>query len=403
LSCGPADGKSDTLKSGASNTAGDTSPGSAAPSASGTNKPTGAAGNGTCLADCNPPQSLLVSFGTPVSFAPGGCIVNTVDAYPNNGNVMTIMTANCSGKPNAYALALSAKGQATTSPTLISSACAASGDQVTNLTSAQGANGFAAIYTCQHALGNYQIGLSFLNSLGQLAYSFLLPQVYDAAYSVPQTRIAWNVEAAVYGVVIDGTFQRYNEQGIQMGGNVSFPIYGSLLSFTSGQGFWNIIARPEDYDPYSAVCSKLSPFGTLECDRLSLSNVSGNVKINQSAAMLTATNSTSYISSAGFDPVTCALSTQVARSEFIDQNITRDFGNVVFGKNYIGQIYQGKSSGLDVAFIDRSSGAVVSTSGITNGSQINSAAAFALGQKLYVVVAKDNDAIMTISDQTIPQ
>jgi hypothetical protein len=53
--------------------------------------------------------------------------------------------------------------------------------------------------------------------------------------------------------------------------------------------------------------------------------------------------------------------------------------------------------------MDLVQGTVLSTSGVTNATQVNHVSAFALNQKMYVTVAKDNDAVVVISDQAIPQ
>ena len=360
-----------------------------------------------CLSDCNPPQDIIVSFAVPVSIAPAACTVGDALAYASGGGIMVITLATCSNGTQVYSQIVDTTGKAIGSLNLVSGLCNLARDSVTRFTAAAGANSFAVSYTCSHSTGSYQVGLSFLGANGKVNSTQLLLTNYTYVGSVPSSHLAWNSAGNAYGMTLGSAFKRFSEQGAQLGGDISVPMSGTpaVLLSASG-GVWNILSGAPAFlstYPGSNYCSKISSAGTLECSNLALGYYLAGASLDPTGSYMTKMSSGGSIGLGLFDANSCTVTTKMTQDSLSDATVQANFGAFPYGPRYLANLYQSGLSAIDVAFVDATSGKVLSTSGVVNGTTVGHASGLVVGQKFYVVVAKDNDLVLVAANQSVPQ
>jgi len=348
-----------------------------------------------CLSDCNPPQDVLLSFGQPKSFAPANCTVSEATALPTGSGILALMVANCGGQVQAYSSLLDASGTPVGAPVPVSTSCIAKDAAVSSLVAEAGSGGFAVSFICGTSRYSNDSGVSFLDSAGRVITSFLFLDSDYVNRSSPAL-LAWNPATSTYGVALHTVFRRYTPRGVKVDADLKLPnSHGYPRVLRSGKGYWTVISGSDWSTPY---CSRIGSTGTLDINDIALAQPSGQgVTIDQSDSIATASSSI-----ATFSPVACALTSKWATGNLNDQ-VKTYYGSTPFGSRYLAQLYTNDRAVVSIAFMDLVLGTVLSTSGVTNATQVNHVSAFALNQKMYVTVAKDNDAVVVISDQAIPQ
>jgi hypothetical protein len=273
---------------------------------------------------------------------------------------------------------------------------------VDNFAAARGSNGYLLSITCKTGQKSYSAHVAATDKDGVLEYS---RPIVSSMTSVQPIAVSWSHDAGAYGVARPGFFQRFDQSAYPLGGSVSVPTEGNLIELSSWSGGWNILQGTTDYYDYTgSYCSKISTVGTLQCDRLQLTETSNYYTMHQviDGEWIIGTSSNGSIYVGGYNPLTCSNDEMYPFGKVVGEKIGKFFdATTISNNNYIIALYSGIGPALNLSFLDLNRNAIVSTTAVLDGDKIHSARVFKAQNRIYVVTATENDALLTWTQQAI--
>lgn len=352
-----------------------------------------------CLTDCNPPKEVVVSFAKPVSLAPPGCTASDLYVFDSGNGLVSFVQANCSGNSGLYASRISYTGERQSVPISIGDVCSSGTGGVARFSAAKGDSGYLLSVTCQVGQQSYSTYAVATDANGDHLSSRI---VVAALSNADPVLVAWNAEAAVFGIARRGVFQRFDEDAAPLGGSVAVPASGSLTGLESYQGAWNVLQGASTIGMYeNSYCSKMSTVGTLQCDRLDLKKYATTVQRVVEGKWLLDAGSYGELQVSDFTPVTCGRGEFYSYGKVVEGRIEKLFDAAIVHQNYIAALYSGAGPALNMAFLDLRSRKIVSTSAILDVNPFRNARVLITQGRIYVMVAHGNDAVMTWSEQRV--
>ncbi len=353
--------------------------------------------NGVCLSSCNPPIETVFSFTKTFSITPAGCIASDAKIFDSGNGFTAFVSANCSSQTQLYSLSIGYDGGNPSNPTLLSTACSNISKELYKFTVEKGIDGFLGVAVCKTTSKTYSSYLLTFDTEGKPRSERFLQSIDETKEKIPEYLIAWKENSRVFGLTRNKSFDRYDKDGRQIGGTTYIPEVSYSTGYIGLRSYDDIWSLIEYSNYYGSYCHKVSGVGTLQCTGKSMGSDGIRYPLDKDSILSVKTNG--EIGILDFNSSTCTASNKNVVETVLENSLSGIYGAMDLGASYSSLIYTSSTNVLNMAVFDQDS--IVSTTPILDYASFKNAHIQSVQNRIYVDVVRDNEAIVTVSDQTL--